>query len=144
DGFPEQDQLSHDILVRGLEQRVLDFALKEYEMPVNQFSGIHTTLADLPNSVPFDSVKHYEDYLARLHQIPDSLQDTIEVLRGGMKDKLMPVRFLLEQVPAQCQGIIEADPFVNPTKKYPAGISAEDQKRLTQQITDAANREVLP
>ncbi|HKF24864.1 MAG TPA: DUF885 domain-containing protein [Candidatus Acidoferrum sp.] len=144
DGFPEQDQLSHDILVRGLEQRAADFELKEYEMPVNQFSGIHTTLADLPNSVPFDSVKHYEDYLARLHQIPDSLKDTIEVLRAGMKDKLMPVRFLLEKVPAQCQGIIEADPFLNPTKKYPAGISTEDQKRLTQLITDAVNREVLP
>src|SRR5690348_2129280 len=44
DGFPEQDQLSHDILMRGLEQRVADFQLKEHEMPVNQFSGIHTTL----------------------------------------------------------------------------------------------------
>src|SRR5262245_13117650 len=36
-GFPEQDQLSHDLLVRGLEQRIADFQLKEYEMPVNQF-----------------------------------------------------------------------------------------------------------
>src|SRR6516165_2158995 len=144
DGFPEQDQLSHDILVRGLEQRAADFELKEYEMPVNQFSGIHTTLADLPNSVPFDSVKHYEDYLARLHQIPDSLKDTIEVLRAGMKDKLMPVRFLLEKVPAQCQGIIEADPFLSPTNKYPASISVEDQRRLTQRIADALHGEVLP
>ena len=131
-GFPEQDQLSHDLLVRGLEQRVADFQLKEYEMPVNQFNGIHTSLADLPNSVPLDSVKHYEDYIARLHQIPQNLADTTEVLRAGMKDKLMPVRFLLEKVPVQCQGIIDADPFLNPTKKYPAGISAEDQKRLTQ------------
>ena len=144
DGFAEQDQLSHDILVRGLEQRVADFQLKEYEMPVNQFSGIHTTLADLPLSVPLDSVKHYEDYIARLHQIPQSLHDTIAVLRAGMKDKLMPVRFLLEKVPVQCQGIIESDPFLNPTKKYPAGIPAEDQKRLTQQITDGVNNEVLP
>jgi len=37
----------------------------------------------------------------------------------------------------QCQGIIDADPFLLPTKKYPAEISAEEQKRLTQQITDA-------
>src|SRR5262245_36702599 len=143
-GFPEQDQLSHDLLVRGLEQRVADFQLKEYEMPVNQFNGIHTALADLPNSVPLDSVKHYEDYLARLHQIPRNLADTTGALRAGMKDKLMPVRFLLEKVPVQCQGIIDADPFLNPTKKYPAGISAEDQKRFTQQITDAVNNEVLP
>ena len=143
-GFPAQDQLSHDILARGLEQRIADFQLKEYEMPVNQFSGIHTMLADLPNSVPFDSVKHYEDYIARLHQVPQSLRDTTEVLRAGMKDKLMPVRFLLEKVPAQCQGIIEADPFLNPAKKYPSEISADDQKRLTEQITEAVNKEVLP
>ena len=68
--------------------------LKEYEMPINQQNGIHTNLADLPLSVPFDSVKHYEDYIARLHQIPRVLSQITEVLRAGMKDKLMPVRFL--------------------------------------------------
>jgi len=143
-GFSDQDQLSHNLLVRVLEQRISDFDLKEYEMPINQQNGIHTGLADLPLSVPFDSVKHYEDYVARLHQIPHVLSETTEVLRAGMKDKLMPVRFLLEKLPVQCQGIIDADPFLRPTKKYPATISPEDQKRLTQQITDAINTEVIP
>src|SRR6202166_4597664 len=143
-GFSDQDQLSHDLLVRVLQQRIADFNLKEYEMPINQQNGIHTNLADLPLSVPFDSVKHYEDYIARLHQIPRVLSQTTEVLRAGMKDKLMPVRFLLEKLPVQCQGIIDADPFLIPTKKYPASISAEDQKRLTQQITDAVNADVIP
>jgi uncharacterized protein (DUF885 family) len=68
----------------------------------------------------------------------------MEVLRAGMKDKLMPVRFLLEKLPVQCQGIIDADPFLLPTKKYPADISADDQKRLTQEITDAINKDVIP
>jgi uncharacterized protein (DUF885 family) len=143
-GFSDQDQLSHDLLVRVLEQRIADFDLKEYEMPINQQNGIHTGLADLPLSVPFDSVKHYEDYVARLHQIPRVLTQTTEVLRAGMKDKLMPVRFLAEKLPVQCQGIIDADPFLLPTKKYPADISPEDQKRLTQQITDAINNDVIP
>src|SRR5271165_1728086 len=143
-GFSEPDQLSRDLLIRVLEQRNADFDLKEYEMPINQQNGIHTSLADLPLSVPFDSVKHYEDYVARLHQIPRVLTQTTEVLRAGMKDKLMPVRFLLEKLPVQCQGIIAADPFLLPTKKYPAGISPEDQKRLTEQITDAINTDVIP
>jgi len=143
-GFSDQDQLSHDLLARVLRQRVADFDLKEYEMPINQQNGIHTGLADLPLSVPLDSVKHYEDYVARLHQIPRVLSQTTEVLRAGMKDKLMPVRFLLEKLPVQCQGIIDADPFLIPTKKYPASISAEDQKRLTEQITDAINSDVIP
>jgi uncharacterized protein (DUF885 family) len=144
DGFTDQDQLSHDLLIRVLRQRIADFNLKEYEMPINQQSGIHTNLADLPLAVPLDSVKHYEDYISRLHQIPRTLSQVTEVLRAGMKDKLMPVRFLAEKIPVQCQGIIAADPFLQPTKKYPASISPEDQKRLTQQITDAVNTDVLP
>lgn len=143
-GFSDQDQLSHDLLVRVLQQRSADYDLKEYEMPINQQNGIHTSLADLPLSVPFDSVKHYEDYIARLHQIPRVLSQTTEVLRAGMKDKLMPVRFLIEKLPVQCQGIIDADPFLIPTKRYPADISPDDQKRLTQQITDAINSDVIP
>jgi uncharacterized protein (DUF885 family) len=143
-GFSDQDQLSHDLLMRMLQRRIIDFELKEYEMPVNQHYGIHSDLADLPLSVPLDSVKHYEDYIARLRQIPRVLSQTTEVLRAGMKDKLMPVRFLLEQIPAQCQGIIDANPFLLPTRKYPASISAQDQERLTKQITEAIDHDVIP
>jgi uncharacterized protein (DUF885 family) len=143
-GFPDQDQLSHDVMERVLQQRIADFNLKEYEMPVNQMYGIHTELADLPLSVPLDSVKHYEDYVARLQQIPRVLNETSEVMRAGMRDKLMPVRFLLEKIPVQCEGIIAADPFLLPTKKYPTDISADEQKRLAQEITDEINKDVIP
>src|SRR5207248_4201835 len=143
-GFADQDQLSHDLLVRVLEQRITDFNLKEYEMPINQQNGIHTNLADLPQAVPLDSVKHYEDYISRLHQIPRALFQVTEVLRAGMRDNLMPVRFLAEKIPAQCDGIIAADPFLRPAKKFPAEISADEQKRLTQQITQSVNSDVLP
>jgi uncharacterized protein (DUF885 family) len=143
-GLPEQDLLSHQILERTLTQYIANFNLKEYEMPLNQMSGAHVELADLPNAVPLDTVKHYEDYIARLHQIPRAFTQTEEVLRAGMKDNLMPVKFLLEKVPTQCQGIITADPFLNPIKKFPASFSDADKQRLTKLITDAANDEVLP
>lgn len=143
-GFSDQDQLSHDLLIRVLQQRIADYDLKEFEMPINQQNGIHSELADLPLAVPFDSLKHYEDYIARLHQVPRVLAQTTEVLRAGMKDNLMPVRFLLEKIPNQCQGIMDADPFLLPTEKYPSTISPGDQKRLTQQITDAIHNDVFP
>ncbi len=94
--------------------------------------------------MPLDSVKHYEDYIARLHQIPRVFTQTEELLRAGMKDNLMPLQFLLEKIPAQCEGIVAADPFLIPTKKYPAEIPAAEQARLTKAITDAVNNEVLP
>jgi len=144
DGFPEQDKLSHEVLARSLEQRIANHGFKEYEMPVNQMGGPQTNLADLPLSAPLDSVKHYEDYIARLHQIPRVFTQTEEVLRAGKQDGLMPVRFLLEKVPAQCLGVIAADPFLLPIKKFSAGIPAEEQPRLRKEITEAVVKEVLP
>ena len=143
-GLPEQDTLSHEVLRSTLKQRIENYGFKEYEMPVNQMDGPHLRLADLPLAVPFDSVKQYEDYIARLQQIPRVFSQTEAVLRAGLKDQLMPVRFLLEKIPAQCQGVIEADPYLRPTKKYPPGISPEEQQRLTQAITAAVVNEVLP
>jgi uncharacterized protein (DUF885 family) len=143
-GFAEQDLLSHQLMLRTLEQRNEDYAFKDFEMPVSQMDGPHTYLADLPLSSPFSTVKYYQDYIARLHQIPRYFSQTEEVMRAGVKDHLMPVRFLLEKVPAQCQGVIADDPFLIPTKKYPSTISSADQQRLTREITEVVKTEVLP
>jgi uncharacterized protein (DUF885 family) len=144
EGFSEQDLLSHVLFERMMQQGLDDYAMKEYEMPVSQVDGPHLSLADLPNGMPFDSVKHYEDYIARLHQIPRVFLQTEEVLAGGMKDQLMPVKFLLEKVPVQCEGTIAADPFLLPIGKIPASFSPEEKARLTKAITDAVNSDVLP
>jgi uncharacterized protein (DUF885 family) len=144
EGFPEQDRLSHDLLLRVLDNRLADYALKDYEMPISQMQGIHNSLADLPNSVPLDTVQHYEDYIARLRQIPRAFEQTIEVLRQGEKDGLMPVRILLDQIPAQCEGTIAENPFLAPTKKFPASFPEETQKRLREEIEQVVSSEVLP
>src|SRR5580658_2489036 len=144
EGFPEQDRLSHDLLLHVLDNRIADYALKDYEMPISQMQGIHNSLADLPNSVPLDTVRHYEDYIARLHQIPRAFEQTIAVLRQGERDGLMPVRILLEQIPAQCAGTIAENPFLAPTKNFPAAIARKDQERLTDAIVQVVDSEVLP
>jgi uncharacterized protein (DUF885 family) len=143
-GFPEPDALSHEVLRSTLKQRIENYRFKEYEMPVSQMEGPHLRLADLPLAIPFDSVKQYEDYIARLHQIPRVFTQTEAVLRAGVKDRLMPVRFLLEKIPGQCQGIVSSDPFLLPIRKFPADISQQERQRLTRAITEAVDREVLP
>src|ERR1700729_4336506 len=143
-GFPEPDLISHDLFLRQVEQRVEDYDLKEYEMPISGMGGIHTGLADLPLSMPFDSVKHYEDYISRLHQIPKAFQQTEDVLRAGVKDHLVIVRFIAEKVPGQCDGVVAANPFILPLKKFPASFSDADKKRLTDAITSTVNNEVFP
>jgi uncharacterized protein (DUF885 family) len=146
-GFPEQDLVSHDLYLRQLQERVDDYDLKEFEMPLSSSGGgggIHASLADMPLSMPFDSVKHYEDYIARLHQIPRAFQQTEQVLSAGVNDHLVPVRFIAEKVPGQAEGVISANPFVLPLKKFPASFSDADKKRLSDEITTTVNKEVVP
>jgi uncharacterized protein (DUF885 family) len=144
DGMTDTDLLSHRLLERQLEREDVNYDLKNFEMPVNQQNGVHTRLADLPLSVPFDSVQHYQDYISRLHQVPRVFDQVAEVLKQGMKDGLMPPKLVLEKLPGQCDGIIEANPFVLPTKKFPATFSDEDKKRLTDEMTKAVNDDVMP
>src|SRR5207244_7596369 len=51
DGMSDKDLLSHRILEKQLEREDVNYALKNYEMPVNQQNGVHTRLADLPNAM---------------------------------------------------------------------------------------------
>jgi uncharacterized protein (DUF885 family) len=144
DGMSDNDLLSHRVLERQLEREDVNYDLKNFEMPVNQQNGVHTRLADLPNGMPFDSVPHYQDYISRLHQIPRVLVQTAEVMKQGIKDGLMPPKLVLEKLPGQCDGIISANPFLEPTKKFPKEFSDADKKRLTDEITKAINDDVFP
>src|SRR2546423_9034078 len=86
DGMDDTDLLSHRLLERQLEREDINYDLKNYEMPVNQQRGVHTGLADLPRSVPLDSVQHCQDYISRLHQVPRVFAQTTAVLRQGLKN----------------------------------------------------------
>ena len=147
-GFPQQETLSHDLLVRKLRQDIEGAQFKSWEMPVNQMAGPHLELVDLVTLTPFNDLHDYENYLSRLHQIPAALDQTIVNLRQGMQDHLMPPRYLLEKVAMQAQDVSgksgEASPFAQPLAKLPSGISAADKQRLRSSVLTAIDTEILP
>lgn len=148
DGFSDQEQLSRALMVRDLKERIEDIDLKNYEMPVDQFNGLHLGLAQLVTNIPFDSTRHYEDYIARLHRVPQYIDQMMELMRQGLKDKLMPPKFILEETVAQCKSIAapegEASVFGQPAAHFPDTVPAADRKRLREAITDAVDKEVRP
>ncbi len=148
DGFSEQEKLSENLMVRSLKEEIEDFNLKNYEMPVDQFNGLQIQLPELVQIVPFDSTKHYDDYIARLHRIPLLIDQLIEVMRQGEHDKLMPPRYLLEKTVGQCKSIAEpageANAFGQPVTHFPDAIPAADRKRLHDTVVAAVDQEVRP
>jgi uncharacterized protein (DUF885 family) len=102
----------------------------------------------MPSQTPFTSVKDYENYIARLHQVPKALEQVTANMKLGMANKLMPPTFLLEKVTAQAQsvadGSVEKSPFTQPVQKFPEGISAADQKRLRDEVIKTVTTEINP
>jgi uncharacterized protein (DUF885 family) len=147
-GLSPQDSLSRDLMIRNLRQDIEGARFKPWEMPANQMNGPHLELLELLTLTPFNSVKDYDDYLSRLHQVPRMLDQVTGNMRQGMKDGLMPPRYLLEKVAVEAQEIsgqnAEASPFAKPVSKFPAGISDADQQRLQMAVLSAVKGEVLP
>jgi uncharacterized protein (DUF885 family) len=147
-GFPEQERLSRELMIRGLREQIEGARFKDWEMPVDQMNGLHLGLAGLPSNTTFHSVKDYQDYIARLHQIPRVLHQAIADMRDGLKDHLVPPRYLLEKVVVQAQDIANKppkdNPFSQPVNKFPAGISDAQQKDLRAAVFAAVSRDVVP
>ena len=147
-GFPEQEALTKTLLVRRFREELEDSRFRQWEMPVSQISGIHLQAPQLVSLLSFKSVKDYEDYVARLKQLPRMFDDVTDRMRRGMADGLMPPRFLLEKVITQAEGIAkgkpEESPFARPLSKIPKEFSAEDASRLREAFLSTIRDSVLP
>jgi uncharacterized protein (DUF885 family) len=147
-GLPEQDVLSLTLMIRQLRQEIEGSQFKSWEMPVNQMDGLHLGLPYLVTLTPFDNVTDYDNYIARLHQIPRAFEQVTANMRQGMKDKLMPPKYLLEKVAAETDELAgktgDASPFAQPVKQFPASISATDQKRIRDAVLSTIETDVIP
>jgi len=147
-GLPEQDALNHALMVRQIRVQLEGVPFKDWEMPVSQFGGIHINAPQLVSVLSFETVKDYDDYIARLRLLPIAFAQITELMRKGVDDKLVPPRILLEQVARQSVKIAdaepEANPFFEPAKKIPAGFPEADKTRIREQMLAAIRDGIRP
>jgi uncharacterized protein (DUF885 family) len=147
-GLTEQEQLSAKLMLRDLIDDQEGAKFKEWQMPVNQFGGFHTEMPRMVENLSFETVKDYDDYIARLKKIPTAFSQIMTNMQLGMDEGRVPPKYLLEKVLVQTQALAdqkpEESPFARPLKKFPATISAADQKRISADMLDAIATQVLP
>jgi uncharacterized protein (DUF885 family) len=147
-GFTDQEKISRELLLRSFTEDEEAAEFKEWEMPVSQMDGIHTAFPQLVAQLSFTTVKDYDDWIARLHQLPKAFDQVTTNMSIGMEDKRVPPKYLLEKVLVQVKELAgqkpEDSPFALPLKKFPAGIKPEEQTRIKTEMLDAIAKEVLP
>jgi uncharacterized protein (DUF885 family) len=147
-GFSDQERISRELMIQDLRDSLENVRLKEYEMPVTQMSGIHLLAAQLPSLLPLATTKDYDDYIVRMKNFPTQMDATTALMRKGMRDGLMPPKFLLGKVADQAQGFASMDaektPFALPFQKFAPGVPDSDQSRLRAAAMDAIRTSILP
>ena len=147
-GLTGQDTISRDLLLRRLTEDQEDAEFKEWEMPVTQMGGIHTTYPQLVAQLSFTTIKDYDDWIARLQLIPKAFNQVTANMDLGIQDHRVPPKYLLEKVLAQAQAMAaqkpEDSPLALPLKQFPASIRPLDQERIKKDMLDSIERNVLP
>ena len=147
-GMSDQERLSADLMLRSLIEAQEGAKFKEWEMPVNQFNGFHTDLAQLPGRLQFDSVKDYDDYITRLTKVPTAFSQIMTNMQLGVDEGRTPPQYLMEKVLAQTETLAsqkaEESPFAMPLKTFPKSVSAAEQKRITADLLQTISTDVLP
>ena len=147
-GFTDQEKTSRELLLRRFadDEEASDF--KPWEMPVNQMGGIYADYPELASTLSFNTLKDYDDWIARLHALPHAFDQVTTNMSIGMEDHRVPPRYLLEKTLDQVNQLAnqkpEDSPLALPLKKFPASISADDQARIRQQMLDTIAKQVLP
>jgi uncharacterized protein (DUF885 family) len=149
------DQIAYDVFeysnqqgLEGYEPRYFDVSVVR---PINHFSGFHTfypTFASGKGAAPFKTVADYENNIKRHAGYAILMDRSIERFRQGMKSGVfetkLTIRNVIEQLNEQLKQKPEESQLYAPVKKFPDGISAADQARLTAATRAAIADQVYP
>ncbi len=141
------DQLNHELFRRQLQDDVDEYPFNEHLMPFSHRGGIQNP-ENLTNQLRLVTVADYEDWLARIEQLDEVIDQTIKLAEEGRRRGLIPPRILLQRIPGQLSlQVVEFasdSPLFKAFETMPETFSAADRERLRAAATDALEDEVLP
>jgi uncharacterized protein (DUF885 family) len=147
-GFPEQELLNQQLMVRNLEEEIEGARFEEWLMPINQQGGPHIQLPQFASMIRFTSVEDYDNYLKRLDQVPGLFDKIIVLMRTGMEKGLMPPKEQLVLATAQTAELAKAkakdSPFLLPLTKFTEAIPAADQTRIRDSLMKIIEEKIQP
>ena len=143
----EADQLNLDLFKRDLKMDIEGQPFHLHLMPVTQRDGIQ--LADeLADSLRFETVKDYEDWIGRMNAFPVYMEQTIALMRQGIQERILQPKIIMQRVPAQIDRQIdpkaEDHPFFKPFTHFADAIQEADRARLKALALKAVTERVVP
>ncbi|MDE1887411.1 MAG: DUF885 domain-containing protein, partial [Gammaproteobacteria bacterium] len=142
-----EDQVSYDLFKYRYDMSVEGYQFKDYLMPMNQLGGIQT-LSTLTHTLRFENLQDYQNYVKRLQTLNVYVDQTIALLKQGVKEGMTEPQVVMERIPHQIAANVVAKPeasqFYAPFKQMPAIIPAAEQAQLRAAAKTAIADVVVP
>jgi len=149
-----QDQVSYDLFKWLMKDGDDSFKFHEYLFPLNQLGGIQTVGDIATQSLRFETMKDYQDWLTRLKTFAPYMDQTIALMQQGVDEKRVLPKVVLELhdgrgIPQQIADNIVDDvttsPFYAPFgKKRPDFIDAGSWADMQAQAKASISNVELP
>ena len=141
------DQLNYDLFRRDLHNDIDGHQYKNYLMPINQRGGVQS-LESTAERLRMQTVRDYEDWLARMAAVPEVIEQTMALQERGRKSGYMPPKILMGRIPDQlAQQTVENpedSPFFLAFESMPDTMAEEDKSRLRESATEIIDKSIVP
>src|SRR5215510_3534709 len=88
DKLPPADRLNYLLFKKDIASDVEQYPFHWHLVALNQREGIQDE-SQLADALSFIRVKDYEDWIGRLRSFPAYMDQTIELLRAGIREKIV-------------------------------------------------------
>jgi len=146
--LPEDEQANYAIFREQLSDRVASYRFGEQDLAMNADSGFHTAFAQIWQGMPFQTAKHYRNYIARLRAFPRLMDQNIALMREGLKRGMTIPKATLVGAEDSVSALITDDPgkhaLWTPFEHVPDAIPAAERESVLDEGRKAIREAVVP
>jgi uncharacterized protein (DUF885 family) len=146
--LPREEQISYDIFRQQREDGIRSYGFRAYLMPITNREGFHTSFPQLHERVPLNSVRDYENYIARLADFRRYAGEHIALMRAGRDAGMILPAVVLTGIDETIRPHVVTDPEQSrlwaPFREFPAAVPASERARLQAAGRAAIEGSVVP
>jgi uncharacterized protein (DUF885 family) len=144
----KEEKLNYRLFHFYIENEVRELRLKDYRIPILSDYGFHTGFAQLPNEMPMNTQKDYQNYISRLKACPHLFNQHIAWMKQGMADGFTMPKIVLTgydfTIKSHIVDSVHNSIFFRPFVNFPSSFSDETKNQLIQEATEAILQYVVP
>ena len=141
----DADRLNAELIARDHQERIDGHSLGAELLPLNPSRGLPEAVGQFPGvqnagqlgqELRFQTLEDYRDWVARLDGFGTYVDQTIALLKEGIRRGRVHPKVLLERIPPQLDAILAAAPtatsFYAPFTRMPASLPETERTTLAQ------------